>query len=203
MKRLVWFTVLLVMALSLSVLFFTRLSAPKFRLTALEPPRESFHFTLHDQFGKRISLADFRGKVVVLTFLYTYCPDICPLVTQKFHETHKLLAEGASRVAFLVVTVDPDRDTVKRLYDYSKQFDMLDKWRFLTGSEKDLKPIWDYYWVGKVWKDEKGDVMHEAPLHLIDQQGKVRVASGQTFRPAELAHDIEVLLNRHPKTALR
>lgn len=195
MKARFWLFIIPVAVILLSVLFLARPSAPRFRLTQLDPPRDSVDFTLTDQFGEQIRLTDFRGGVVVLTFLYTYCPDICPLVTQKLHETHRLLGAAASHAAFLIVTVDPERDTVQRLHEYSKQFDMLDKWHFLTGSEKELKPVWDYYWAGKVWKDEKGNVMHQAPVHLTDPQGKIRVVSGQTFRPAELAHDIEALLN--------
>jgi len=183
------------MAFVFGALFSYRPSVPAFSLTPLDPPRESFDFTLHDQFGKRVSLRDFGDKVVVLTFLYSYCPDICPLITQKLYETRRLLRGPADRVVFLAVTVDPERDTVKRLYEYSEQFDMVHEWHFLTGSLDELIFIWEYYWVGKVSKDEKGRVMHQAPIHLIDPQGKIRVVSGQTFRPAELAHDIEVLLN--------
>lgn len=196
LKSLLWVTALPIIALILWAVFVHLPAAPGFRLTALDQPRESLNFTLIDQFGRRMSLADFRGRVVALTFLYTHCPDICPLVAQKLRETYRLLGNSTSRVAFLIVTVDPERDTVKRLYDYSGQFDMLEKWHFLTGSGSELKPIWDYYWVGKVWKDEKGNVMHQSPLHLIDPQGRIRGVAGQTFRPAELAHDIEALLQR-------
>ncbi|MEX0804472.1 MAG: cytochrome c oxidase assembly protein [Candidatus Binatia bacterium] len=147
-----------------------------------------------DQFGKRVSLTDFRGKVVALTFLYTYCPDVCPLVAQKIKETRRLLGNNASRVVFLVVTVDPERDSVARLYEYSNKFDMLENWHFATGSQEELRPIWDYYWVGKVWKSEDGEVAHQAPVHLVDPRGKIRVVTGATFKPADLAHDIELLL---------
>ena len=194
MRLRLWFYLMPAIAIVVGALFFLLPSTPAFRLTPLDPPRDSLNFSLRDQMGQRIALNDFRGKVVVLTFLYSYCPDICPLIAQKLHETHRLLGTKATGAAFLVVTVDPERDTVERLYEYSKQFDMADKWHFLTGSEDDLKPIWDYYWVGKVWKDEKGNVEHQSPVHIIDREGKLRVASGQTFRPAELAHDIEVLL---------
>lgn len=180
--------------LTLAALFSAFLAGPSFRLTALDPPRESLDFRLVDQFGQRVSLADFGGKVVVLTFLYTSCPDVCPLVAQRLRATHGLLGDDASDVAFLVVTVDPERDTVSRLYEYSRKLDMLDTWHFLTGSRAELEPVWEHYWVGKVWKDEKGNVMHQAPVHLIDQRGRVRVVTGQAFRPAELAHDIEALL---------
>jgi protein SCO1/2 len=177
-----------------ALFFFTLPPAPAFRLTPLDPPRESWDFNLQNQLGKQVNLRDFQGKVVVLTFLYTYCPDICPLITQRLRETHRLLRGSTERVVFLAVTVDPERDTVERLYDYSKQFDMLEKWYFLTGGVDDLALIWEHYWVGKVWKDEKGNVMHQAPIHVIDPQGTIRVVSGQDFRPAELAHDIELLL---------
>jgi cytochrome c oxidase assembly factor CtaG/cytochrome oxidase Cu insertion factor (SCO1/SenC/PrrC family) len=169
-------------------------SKAEFRRTPLEPPRESLSFTLTDQFGKRLSLEDFRGKVVVLTFLYTHCPDVCPLVAMKLRETRNLIGAKASDVVFLAVTVDPERDTVERLNEYSKKIDMLDQWHFLTGNKQELRPIWDYYWVGKVWKDHKGGVMHQAPVHMIDPRGKIRVVSGATFDAEDLAHDIEALL---------
>ncbi|MFQ5881750.1 MAG: SCO family protein [Candidatus Methylomirabilales bacterium] len=186
-----WFTVLV-----LGALLHACSGEPQFRGTALDPPRDSLDFTLQDQFGKPVSLRTLRGGVVVLTFLYTSCPDVCPLITGKLRETHELIGDAASRLTILAVTVDPEQDTVRRVYEYSQQMDMLDKWHFLVGGMPDLQPIWDYYWVGKVWKDETGNVYHQAPVHLIDQEGKVHVVYGSTFRPAELVHDIEVLLGR-------
>ncbi len=167
---------------------------PTFRGTALDPPRAVRDFALRDQFGTRVRLSDLQGQVVVLTFLYTSCPDLCPLVTGKLRKTIESLNNLTPRVAFLAVTVDPDQDTIKRVYTYSQQHGMLDRWHFLTGEAKQLQPIWEYYWVGKVWKDEKGDVMHQAPVHLINRQGMIRVVYGNSFRPADLAHDITILL---------
>lgn len=125
---------------------------------------------------------------------------------------------------FLAVTVDPERDTVEKLYTYSQQQRMLDRWRFLRGERQILQSIWDYYWIGAIAKEAAGSaayasrlreaeqaasdtgatqsspgpytVQQTAPVHLIDQQGKVRVADGNAFRPAKLAHDIELLLKR-------
>lgn len=165
-----------------------------FRGTALDPPRAAHDFTLHDQFGKSVRLADFRGRVAVLTFLYTSCPDLCPLVTAKLRKTLEALGDRASDVAVLAVTVDPARDTPDRVQAFSREHGMLDRWHFLTGDAETLRPIWAYYWVGKVWSDAKGNVMHSSPVHLIDRQGKIRVVYGSTFEPADLAHDLRELL---------
>lgn len=195
---------------------------PAFRGTTLDPPRETQDFALRDQFGAPVRLSDFRGRPVVLTFLYTFCPDVCPLVTANLHRTYDLLDGAAAHVVLLAVTVDPKRDTVQRIHEYSRQTGMLDRWHFLTGDAKALRPIWDYYWVGDVRLERVGSaadnarpskiegaseaersaragsgrytVQHTAPVHLIDKQGKIRAVYGSTFRPAELAHDIEVLL---------
>lgn len=197
---------------------------PAFRGTAVDPPRQPFDFTLRDQFGQRVRLSDLKGRVVVLTFLYSHCPDVCPLITSNLRRTSELLDSRAPGVAFLAVTVDPGRDTVGRLYQYSRQYGMLHRWHFLTGDPKDLRPIWDYYWVGEVTtelagsaayetrleraqKNRSGEdterlppgpyaVQHTAPTQLIDQEGMIRVAYGSTFRPAELAEDVQTLLDR-------
>jgi protein SCO1/2 len=100
-------------------------------------------------------------------------------------------------VTFLAVTVDPERDTVGRLHEYSVQYKMLDKWRFLTGSKAELEPLWQYYWVGEVHTVESGEsapvVEHTAPIHVI-ATGQVQVVYGSTFQASDLAHDLRLLL---------
>lgn len=177
---------------------------PTFQGAPLDPPRETLDFTLTDQFGHPLRLSDLRGKVVVMTFLYTACTDICPLVTQKIRDVTRLVDDRRREVAFLAVTVDPERDTVPQIEEYSRRWGMRERWRFLTGRERELEPIWRYYWAGKIRLEVVGgqetrstyEVQHMAPVQLIDPAGKVRVAFGSDFRPAELAHDIETLLNR-------
>ncbi|MDZ4338745.1 MAG: SCO family protein [candidate division NC10 bacterium] len=167
---------------------------PAFRGTALDPPRAVEDFTLHDQFDKPVRLSDFRGRVAVLTFLYTSCPDVCPIIAGKLRSTVESLGEAGRGIAIVVVTVDPERDTVERMRAYSEQHRMLDRWHFVTGGMQALRPVWEYYWVGTVRKDRKGEVMHQAPVHLIDRQGKIRVVYGSGVEAADLAHDIRLLL---------
>ena len=124
--------------------------ATSFRGTELASADPAPTFRLTDQFGAAVGLADFSGKPVVLTFLYTNCPDVCPNVTETLRRTHELLGSDADQVEFLAVTVDPQRDSVERAHQYSQEKDMQHRWRFLVGSEEQLEPIWSAYWLDPV-----------------------------------------------------
>jgi protein SCO1 len=173
-----------------------------FQGQALDPPRPPLDFTLPDQSGHPLTLSALHGQVVVLTFLYTTCPDVCPLVTAKLHEVADLLGKSRSKVAMVAVTVDPERDTAAAVTEYSRRWSMLDRWRFLVGTQAQLDPIWEFYWVGQVRRELPGStatqpqyaVGHGSPVHLLDRAGLVRVVFDADFRPAAMAHDIEILL---------
>jgi protein SCO1 len=174
---------------------------PSFQGDALDAPRPTLDFTLTDQSGQPVRLSALRGEVVVLTFLYTSCVDACPLLTQKLHQVSAMLGARRRRIALLAVTVDPGRDTVPRIAEYSRHWHMQDRWRLLTGAKRDLEPVWRYYWVGADERDPPStgsgyEIDHASPLHLIDRAGRVRVVYGGGFRPAQLAHDIEILLDQ-------
>ncbi len=190
------------------LLFATLISAcsprPAFEGTALDPPRPELDFTLVDQFGQPVELARLKGRVVVLTFLYTRCTELCPLVTRKIRHAIDLLAEDSRNVEVLAVTVDPTHDDVAAASAYSRKWSLLARWRFLTGGAAELEPVWRYYWVGQIRQEGAGtpdggsapdDVEHMSPVHLIDQTGRVRVVYGNDFQPEALVHDIRVLLH--------
>lgn len=175
-----------------------------FQGQVLDPPRPPLDFTLPDQAGRPLTLSALHGQVVVLTFLYTTCPDVCPLVTAKLREVSDLLGQRRSTVAMVAVTVDPERDTAAAVTEYSRRWSMLDRWRFLVGTQAQLEPIWEFYWVGQVRRELPGStpkqpqyaVGHGSPVHLLDRTGLVRVVFDADFRPAAMAHDIEILLAR-------
>jgi protein SCO1/2 len=184
--------------------------------TEMTPPRDVMDFELTNQFGTSIHLTDLSPKLVVLTFLYTHCPDICPLTTSKLHQTYSLLGDKASLIQFLVITVDPERDSQIKVEEYSDRYGMTDKWYFLIGNKDELDPIWKYYWVGNsqlsavqnllessaeyATDDTKPNseaaspvLSHSAPIHII-QGDVIRLVYGESFQPTELAHDLEMLL---------
>jgi len=117
--------------------------------TVLNPPQHALDFNLRNQRGETFQLAGALDdkKIVVLTFLYTSCTDVCPFVGVKLRQTSDLLGKDADDVAFVAITVDPERDTPERIAEYSRQLGLYDRWHYLIGSEEQLKPIWNGYYV--------------------------------------------------------
>ncbi|MDI3342035.1 MAG: SCO family protein [Sphaerobacter sp.] len=107
-------------------------------------------FTLTDHRGQTVSLSQLRGKAVALTFIYTHCPDICPLITQHLAQAYAQLPKDAqARVALVAITVDPARDTPEVLQAYSAQHGLADNphWFALTGDAETLAPVWASYYI--------------------------------------------------------
>ena len=121
-----------------------------FQGTDLGPGDVAPPFRLQDQFGGSVGLSDLAGKVVVLTFLYTHCPDVCPIMSETLRRAHLILGDDASQMEMVAISLDPQRDSVERAYQYSQERDMLNRWRFLVGSEEQLTPIWRSYWLDPV-----------------------------------------------------
>jgi protein SCO1/2 len=116
--------------------------------TVLAEPAPAPEFTLTDQHGAAFRMAETRGKVVVLTFIYTHCTDVCPFVALKLKEARALLGRAADRLAILAVTTDPARDTPGVIAAYSQEVGLFDAWHFMTGPLVDVQAVWDAYRIG-------------------------------------------------------
>ena len=155
------------------------------------------NFQLTDQFGKPVSLAQFRGHPVVLTFLYTHCPDYCPLIADKIHLGLSKLGSASANVGVIAVSTDPANDDMNAAYQFSQTHHMLNEWHFLIGSQAQLSPIWSEYGVAAQAAPTaapSGPVDHTLAVYLIDKQGHERVYLGQDFDPSALAKDLQTLL---------
>ena len=150
-------------------------------------------FRLTDQFGKQVSLSQFKGKPVVLTFLYTHCPDVCPVTAEHLHTTMQQLGSAAHGVAVLAVSTDPRRDDMNAALSFSKTHNMQDYWHFLIGTQQELAPVWTHYSVSA--RQIQGKINHSTAVYVIDRQGHERVYLGDDFTPAQLASDLNILLN--------
>jgi protein SCO1/2 len=155
-------------------------------------------FTLTSQEGTPVALADFRGKVVALTFIYTACPDICPMMTQKMVDLQEALgAEFGTKIIFVSITLDPERDTSEVLKDYAQFWGARPEgWTFLTGSPEAVRDLTRRYGVFFA-KKEDGSVDHSQLTTLIDPDGQMRVQYlGVRFDPEEFRRDLLSLVDK-------
>ena len=151
-------------------------------------------FTLINQQGEQVSLADFKGKPVVLTFLYTHCPDVCPIIADKLSNTMDALGADSSQVAIVAVTTDPAHDDRASIERFSEQHRMTGRWSYLIGSPSQLEPVWKSYFVAAQALPGT-EVIHTAAVYVIDQQGRERVyMDGGDFLPNELVHNLRLLM---------
>ena len=155
-----------------------------------------FHLT--DQFGNPVSLSQFRGHPVVLTFLYTHCPDTCPLIADKLHLALEKVGADSSKVGVLAVSTDPQNDDQQAAYHFSQVHHLLNQWHFLVGARAALTPIWGAYHVYAAattpTATDNNSVDHTVAIYLIDKQGHERIYLGEDFDPNVLASDLQTLL---------
>lgn len=188
-----WLTVL--MALSMLVACQPEKSA-SFIGTDLTGTRFGKPLTLTDHSGKLRNINEFKGKAVVLFFGYTHCPDVCPTTMSDLKQTMKLLGSASDQVQVLFVTVDPERDTQDVLAQFVPSFDP----RFigLRGSVAEVAANMAEYKVYAAKVTEPGkDVYtmdHSAGLYVFDKSGAPRIYIGYGQKPADIAHDLKLLL---------
>jgi protein SCO1/2 len=153
-------------------------------------------FTLTAASGERLALADLRGKVLALTFIFTTCTDSCPLLTAKMAEIRRRLgADFGARIQFVSITVDPQNDTPERLRRYAEQFGAnVAGWSFLTGTKAQIDDVVRRYGA-YAKKTERGGVEHLFLTSLIDAKGLLRVQYlGWRFDAGEMLADLQSLL---------
>jgi protein SCO1 len=153
-------------------------------------------FTLTAAGGERLALADLRGKVLAVTFIYASCTDTCPLLTTKMVDVQRRLgADFGPRIGFVAITVDPEVDTPEVLRGYAKAHGAdIEGWAFLTGTPVEIKEVLQRYGVF-ARKNPRGDVDHLFLTSLIDRKGMLRVQYlGYRFDPAEMQADLNKLL---------
>jgi protein SCO1 len=157
-------------------------------------------FTLTDQDGKAFSLHDTRGKVAVVTFIFTSCSSTCPLLTAKLVGIQRKLGEDASSVSFVAITVDPLSDTPAVLKKYAQAHSAsLAHFAFLTGSLDQVEDVVHRYAVFRKVQPT-GDVDHTFLTSLIDRSGTLRVQYiGTRFDPAEFTRDLRSLLKEQAR----
>ncbi len=155
-------------------------------------------FTLMDQDKRPFRLRSLRGKVVLVTFIYTTCPDVCPLLTAKFAGVQRRLkSQGLNGYFLLSITTDPDADTAKVLRSYGRRFGAdFHSWAFLTGDKNKLSEAWRFFGV-RVKQQDKGFTEHTGLTILIDREGIRRIDYyGDSWTEKEVVKDIADVVGR-------
>jgi protein SCO1/2 len=144
-------------------------------------------FSLTDERGRRVGMSDFRGRPVVVTFLYTTCEDTCPAQAQTIKGA---FAELGRDLPALAVAVDPPRDDPRRARLFLSEQRMTGRLRFALGTRAELAPVWKGFAV----QPQREDLEHTGRLVLVDARGRQRVSYPiDKAAPEAIAHDLRLL----------
>jgi len=164
------------------------------RAGVFDPPRPAPELSLRGSDGKELSLGRYRGKVVILGFGFTSCPEVCPTTLGVLAEARKKLGPAADELQVVYVTVDPARDDAERLRAYLRAFDPT----FVggTGSAEELAAVRERYGVlAQRTTSASGDgFSHSSFTYLIDRTGMLRALMPYGHAPDDYVHDVEMLL---------
>jgi protein SCO1/2 len=159
------------------------------------PAREAPDFSVRGSDGAALTLSQYRGKVVVLGFGYTHCPNVCPATLAVLAMAHRKLGTLGSQVQVIYLTVDPERDSAERLKEYLAAFDPS----FVggTGTAAQMSAVRLSYGVSaeKVGSGSDYGVAHSSFIYLITREGKLRALMPFGHKADDYVHDISMLLN--------
>ena len=174
-------------------------------IRTLPPPRPALpvidslggDISLPSTLGRDVSLSELEGKLVLLNFGYTTCPDVCPAALSRMREVLKAVDPQAEQLQLVFITIDPERDTLDKLRDYLAYFDP--SFIGLGGSTEQISQAAALF---KVYFEKEmmaSDIVygfaHSDQIYLLDRQGRVRATFGSSVTPAQMAADVQSLLD--------
>jgi protein SCO1/2 len=152
-------------------------------------------FGLKDSLGHLVRVSQFRGKAVLLTFIYDHCPDLCPLIVANLHTALMRLGAEASKLQIIAVSVDPKGDTSATVKAFLAAHEMTGRMEYLIGSFRELAPVWRAYGIDvQASPDKREDVVgHSAFVYGITGRGAVAALYPPNLQPAWIVHDTPLL----------
>jgi protein SCO1 len=158
------------------------------------PAKPAPPLKLRDSLGRPLDLASLRGKVALITFLYTHCPDVCPTIAANLNTTLAKLGPAASKVQVVAVSADPKGDTPKTVAEFLAAHQMTGKMRYLLGSAAALEKVW-HAWgiIAKPDPTTKNAVAHSGLVYGIAASGKITTLYPANFKPGQIVNDVPLL----------
>jgi protein SCO1/2 len=195
-RYLPWFA-LAIIALLLVTAAVTLTRPYTFHGSIIQGDYQAPDFNLNDGKGGQFQLAQQRGKVILVFFGFTNCPDVCPTTMADFEQIHQRLGKDAEKVDFVFITVDPDRDTPQVTAQYAARFDPA--FYGLSGTEQQLDPVWKAYGVYRQLDkqsptDTSYNVEHSSQVYAVDPSGNLRLTFVYGTPVDDMLQDVRHLL---------
>lgn len=161
----------------------------------LEPATLAPPLALRNYLGQPVNIDSYRGKVVLVTFLYTTCPDICPLIASDLRVAlNEMGSREAAKVQVIAVSVDPRVDTPRSVAAFLARHGMTGRMQYLIGSARELGRVWKAWGVGSEQDAEQPQfVNHTGIVYGITASGKRMTLYSASFQPSEIVHDVPLL----------
>jgi protein SCO1/2 len=158
------------------------------------PPKPAPALRLRNSLGEPVDLSQYKGKAVLVTFIYTHCPDICPLIVSHLKTAQAELGAKAKDLQIVAVSTDPKGDTPKTVAAFLGEHGMTGQMQYLIGNRKELGRVWtDWNIVAKPDKAGRDLVEHSALVYGIAADGNVTTLYPANFDPKQIVHDVPLL----------
>jgi protein SCO1 len=158
------------------------------------PPEPAPALRLRNYKGESVDVSRYRGEAVLITFIYTHCPDVCPLIVGNLHTAQQQLGAQASKAQIIAVSVDSRGDTPKTVARFLAAHRMTGRMQYLIGSTHELAQVWKAWGVGSERDAEHPDLVeHSGLVYGISASGKITTLYAANFKPAEIVHDVPLL----------
>jgi len=155
------------------------------------PAKRAPAIGLHNYLGRPVTLAQYRGRAVLVTFLYTHCPDICPLIASNLRVALNMLGPRAQEAQVIVISVDPRGDTRGAVARFMHEHQLTGRTQYLVGSAGELGRTWAAWGVGSTRDAGQPQlVSHSALVYGVSASGRLMTIYPATFEPAEIVHDV-------------
>lgn len=159
----------------------------------LNPPKPAPPLALRNYTGARVSLAALHGKAALVTFVYTHCPDVCPLIVSGLAAAQRGLGPRANEVRIIAVTVDPKGDTPATVGAYLAARGATGRMDYLLGPRSELARTWKAWDVAVSTGSDQLTAGHSAVVYGITASGRMAVVYPVNFTPQQLIHDVPLL----------
>jgi protein SCO1/2 len=172
------------------------LTAGRFAGTAASPSKPAPPLTLKSSLGREVDIDRYRGRAVLVTFLYTNCPDICPLIVGNLRTAQSELGAGAKDLQVIAVSADPEGDTPEAVNDFLRERGMTGRMEYLVGSRPQLERVWDDWEIVARASPKRNDpdfVEHSALIYGVSAGGRITTLYPTQFDPAQIVHDVPIL----------